>query len=246
MIKISKEYLKQILRSIRTEENQAFVNAKLGQIDMLSPEKLEEFSKSLSEYSNHSPKDIENLIKSLYLKSISDMQNNHRAKFYSLNGAITYNIAGDCVALHMPISFTKPFGNTDSFHEAMDAFNPYLLDALEKLKQLKDNNYHLLNGVRSIELCSPILLKDELEWLKALGLETEFHKKGDLRKPDYVKANPKAATGMKFFPGKSFGIASLDFSKLYSKEFQDKKRQLQKEFENRGIHLSPDGPMQYN
>ena len=134
MIKISKEYLKQILRSIRTEENQAFVNAKLGQIDMLSPEKLEEFSKSLSEYSNHSPKDIESLIKALYLESISDMQNNHRAKFYSLNGAITYNIAGDCVALHMPISFTKPFGNTDSFHEAKVILeNQITLKLIQKL-----------------------------------------------------------------------------------------------------------------
>ena len=243
-INSKKEYVKSIARSLRTKENQVFVNGLLGYIDVMTDEQFSSIFNSICQTCAEKSIDPKIIIKKELETKIQNMQNQGNRENYSLNGAFQCNRRGNSVLLHMPIKFTKPFGNTASFHEAMDAYNPYLLDAIDKLRKLKENGYHLLDGVDNIEMYSPILMKDELDWLKDLGFETNYHKKGNIKDPDYVKENPEAKIGIKQFGGRSFGTAKISFEKVNSKEFQEKKRQRQKEFEERGITLSDTGPMQ--
>ena len=243
-IKVVKEALKKVIRSLRTKENQVWANALLGIIDTMEEEKITSVLSDIRTHCNENGLDFKEEIKNVLQSKILEMQNEGKGQNYSLNAAFLFNIHKKSALLHMPIKFTKPFGNTEQFLCAMDSFNPYLLDAISTLKDLKDKGFHVLDGVDNIEMHSPILRGPELEFLSNLGFKTNYYLKGKYKDPKYLEENPDAIIGITKFNGKSFGSAKISFKEVDSKEFQEKLKKKQKEFQDRGFILKEDGPMQ--
>lgn len=227
-VKEFKPKIKRVLRSLRTKENQVWVNALLGKIDIMKDDELVNHLTDIKKHCVQNSLDFKEELKNVLQSKIIALQNEGKGENYSLNGAFLFNIKDNSALLHMPLDFTKPFGNKESFLKAMDAYNPYLLDAIDKLKDLKDNGFYPLNGVDTIAMYSPILMGDELVWLKDLGFETNYHKKGNYKNPQYFIDNPEAIIGVTKFQGKSFGTAKLAFPKFAQKNSKIKRNKCKK------------------
>ena len=120
----------------------------------------------------------------------------------------------------------------------IDTVNMYLLDAIDKIKELKENGYDEFQGKDSIYMISPILLGRELKFLKELDFETRTYNKQELNNEDFLIDSPEAKLATQIFgKDKNVGTAQISFDFISSKEWQTKKEEKLKEFANKGITL---------
>ena len=88
-------------------------------------------------------------------------------------------------------------------------------------------------------MISPILLGRELKFLARLDFETRTYTKQELDSEGFIKCNPEAMLATNIFgKEKNVGTAKIKFDTISSKEWQEKKQKIEKQFESKGITLN--------
>lgn len=138
---MNKEEVKNILISIRTPENEKLVNYLLGEIDIMDEASIEQATAKLGNNKES--------IKDFFTKKIAERQLNQNEEKYPINDMFTYGIAGDCIHLHLPTDLHESIAK-NGISKTIDLVNLHLLDAIDKIKVLKDENFYRFKGKDSI------------------------------------------------------------------------------------------------
>lgn len=128
-------------------------------------------------------------------------------------------------------------------HQTRDITNLKLLDAIDKIKNLKENGFHRFDAVDNIYMESPALITSELGFLESLDFETKRFTRKDLMNEEIREKYSKEIERFTQHFGtdvRSVGIARISLDRIFSKEWQDKKKQKVKEFAEKGIVLEQD------
>lgn len=233
---MNKQELKNILMNLRTSKNESQANYLLGKIDMMSDD---EISKITSTIGNNK----ENIIDFLSQKLAEKTANYQSEEHFPINKMFTYGIGKRTVHLHIPRDLHDMIAQK-GFRNSIDTVNLYLLDALNKLKTLKDNGFYKLNNVENIFMISPLLsVKKELNFLEDLNFQAEYFSQQELNDTQFVSNNKSAILATQIFgTNKKVGTASINFDTISSPEWQSKKEEIIKEFSRKGITLEADTP----
>ena len=220
-----------MLMQMRNEnkEKEPRINNLLGIIDMKSEEEIQRMIKEIG--------GTEEAVRKVLEEKIAERRVDNGEK-YPLNKAITYGITGSTIHLHFPIdllSLSKNKGVTNAINTA----NLYLIDALDKVRNMMLQNNQKLQGSKEVFMISPILVKNELEILKRLGFETGLMSKKMLSDEEFVKENKLAQLATKLFGNKrNVGVAKLGMEQLLSDSWIDKKQKMVDEIHEEGIFIN--------
>lgn len=210
---MNKEYIKNILISIRKSENEHIVNYLLGQIDMKDDESIKKIAESLG--------NDENSIRNFLLKKIKEKQANDEK--YPINDMFTYGVLNQSIHLHFPGDLHKAMAE-NGISRTVSMVNVQLLDAICKIKALKDSGFHRFENKDNIYMISPIVTKREMRFLEGLDFVTHSYSKKQLRDEKFVQENPEAELAVHIFgKDRNIGTASINFDTMATKEWQDKK-----------------------
>lgn len=227
---MDKVQIKNILILMRNEENEEIINNILGKIDMMDDSSLQSATKQVGE--------TEESIRSFFQKKIEEKQNSNLEEHKTINRMFSYGISGNCIHLHLPTDLHHMLADK-GISGTIDTVNLYLLDAIERIRMLKDDGYYRFQGKDSIYMISPILLGRELKFLKGLDFETKVYRKKELNNEDFVKETPEAMLAIHIFgKDKNIGTSKIGFETLQSEEWQEKRKAKVKEFATKGIILN--------
>ena len=227
---MEKKEVKNILMSMRTPENDEMINKLLGKIDIMDEQSFRNILKQIGE--------TEEKIRDFLNKKISEKQSEQTQEHIHINEMFSYGISENCIHLHLPVDLHQMFSEK-GISKTFDTVNLYLLDAIDKIKDLKDNGYYKFEGKDSIYMISPILSGREIRFLDGLDFETRMYRKKELSSEEFVKENPEAMLATYIFgKDKNVGTAKIKFDKISSKEWQNKKQDTIKSFKNKGIILN--------
>lgn len=227
---MTKQQIKDILMSMRTNQNEAIVNNLLGKIDMMDEISIQEIVQKFGNNENNIRKFLENKISDKIHFSQSDEK-------FPINDMFTYGISGNCIHLHLPGDLHDLL-NEKGFSKTIGIVNLQLLDAIDKIHSLKNNGFYRFKNQTSIYMISPILIGRELKFLESMDFKTHLYSKRDLKNDAFTETNLEAKLATHIF-GREFnvGTALIDLDTISSKQWQDKKKQKVKEFADKGITL---------
>ncbi len=226
---MKKQEVKNILISMRTKENDTLVNNLLGKIDMLDEQSLQTALEKLG----NNEESVREFFKN---KLVANQQNQSDEKF-PINDMFTYGISDNCIHLHLPGDLHQMLAEK-GISGTMNTINLQLLDAIDKIKQLRDNGFYRFQGKDSIYMISPALIKREMKFLDSIDFQTQQYKKRELGDKKFVQEHPEARLAIDIFgKDKNVGTASIKFETIDSKEWQEKKKEKIQEFKNKGITL---------
>lgn len=226
---MKKQEIKNILMSMRTQENDSIINNLLGKIDLIDEKSLQI---ALEKIGNN-----EEVVRKFFEGRLSEKYYNQNQEKYPINDMFTYGISGNCIHLHLPVNLHQMLSQR-GISATIDTVNLQLLDAIDKIKQLKDDNFYRFKEKDSIYMISPILIGREMKFLDSMNFQTQSYRKKDLSDDKFIAEHPEARLATYIF-GKcrNVGTASISFETLSSKEWQDKKKQKVQEFAKKGITL---------
>ena len=208
---MEKKDIKNILISMRTAENEAMVNNLLGKIDMMDSNTLQETIQKIG----NDEASIREFLK-------SKLSNTHQQsdEKYPINSMFTYGISGSCIHLHLPVDLHQMISEY-GISATIANVNLQLIDAIVKIKKLKDDGFYRFNGKDSIYMISPILIGREMKFLNEIGFRTRIHSKKDLKDPKYVEKTPEAKLANSIFgSNKNVGTAIIDFDTISKEEWK--------------------------
>lgn len=231
---MNKNDVKNLLMSMRNSENASIINNILGKISEIPDEKLQVMIEQIG--------DNEESIRKYIEGKIQEKTNNQEKEEHTpINDMFTYGTTGNCIHLHMPVdlhSMITEKGLTRTF-ETVDVF---LLDAIEKIRNLQNNGYYKFKGKDSIYMISPILIGKSMKFLEEMDFETHFYKKRELKDEEFVLANKEAMLAVNIFgKDKNVGTARIGLDVINSKEWQNKRKAKVEEFREKGIVLEEIG-----
>ena len=228
---MNKSDIKNILMSMRTQDNEAQVNYWLGKVDMLSEKEIAEHLQMIG--------DTEENVKKFFDEKImhSQIDDARRDKKYPINKLFTYGISSNCIHLHLPGKLKK-LKNSKGLSKTMDTVNLYLLDAIVKIRIMKDSDHPNFHNINTIYMISPILLQRELKFLEEMDFKIALYRKKDLVDKEFLNKNPEAQLATHIFgTNRNVGTASIDLDTISSEEWQKKKTNKIKEFNDKGIFI---------
>lgn len=229
MLIMNKKDIKNILMSMRNAENEAEVNKLLGEIDIMQEDTIEQICIKIGN-------DEEKLRRFLEEK-LTKNHSRSNEKFL-INRMFTYGTTANCVHLHLPIDLHETLLQY-GFSKTMNLVNLYLLDAITKIKELKDSGFYRLQEKDTIYMISPAMIKREMQFLEKLDFTTNSYKKNQLKDENFVRNNSEAQLAVSIFGNNSnIGTASIQFNKIDSKEWQEKKEKIIRELKDKGIAMS--------
>jgi len=225
---MDKKQVKNILMSMRTPENEAKVNYLLGQIDMMQESEIQQKLEAIG--------NTEESIRGFLTKKLSEnVQDNQK---FPINDMFTYGVSSNYIHLHLPADLHESI-KKEGPTRTMARVNLYLLDAIDRIKKLKDEGFYKFLDKDGIYMISPALIGPEIRFLKKLDFITQRYKKSQLSDDAYVGCNPEAMLAVNIFGKDSnVGTASIDFGTINSPEWQEKKKQVTKELESNGVTIS--------
>lgn len=227
---MKKQDAKNLLMSMRNSDNERIVNFFLGQIDLMDEKTI---ATELQKIGND-----EASVRSFFENQIAKKQTEQSDEKFPINDMFTYGISGDCIHLHLPGDLHKMMAEK-GLSGTMDTANVYLLDAIDRLKQLKDSGYHKFQETDTIYMISPILIGREMKFLKGMDFETHTYSKRELRDPEFILEHREAMLATNIFgKDRNVGAASIKFDTIATPEWQAKKKQKIQEFAEKGITLS--------
>lgn len=227
---MNKKDIKRILISMRTPENENQINNLLGKIDLLPEEQLQTMIAQIG--------DNEESIRKYLEGKLDERNNNGHEEHTPINDMFTYGIAGSCIHLHMPVDLHEMMSKK-GIKKTVDTVNLYLLDAIERIKKLRNDGFYRFDGKDSIYMISPILVGREMKFLEDLDFETHSYRKKELQSEEFVAAHPEAQLAVHIFGRNSnVGTAKIGLDVINSQEWQDKRNKKVEEFEEKGITLS--------
>ena len=225
---MTKKEVKEILLSLKTQENERLVNNLLGKIDMLDEKSMQ---LALDKVGNN-----KNGVKKFFEDKLNKRYNDSEEK-YPINDLFTYGVTENCIHLHLPVDLHNMLKEKGIF-ATIDTINLNLLDAIDKIKQLKDNGFYRFIDKNTIYMISPILKEREMQFLQSLNFQTHLYKKQALNDEHFIESNPEAKLAINIFgKDKSIGTASISFETISSSEWQDKKTRIINELTQKGITL---------
>ena len=226
---MKKQEIKNILMSMRTQENDTLVNNLLGKIDRMDEKSLQTV---LEKVGNN-----EEGVRNFFENKLSERHHNQSEEKFPINDMFTYGISGNCIHLHLPGNLHQMLVKK-GLSGTMDIVNLQLLDAIDKIKQLRDNGFYRFQGKDSIYMISPILIRKEMKFLDSMDFQTQSYRKKDLNDDKFIEEHPEARLATKIFgKDKNVGTASIKFETISSNEWQNKKNQKVKEFAEKGLSL---------
>ena len=226
---MNKIEVEDILISMKTHDNEETINKLLNKVKTIDEVSIQ---KAIMQAGG-----TKEAITRFFESKISEKQNNTVQKHTSINEFFSYGIASNCVHLHLPTDLHSMIAN-QGISRTIDTVNMYLLDAIDKIKELKENGYDEFQGKDSIYMISPILLGREIKFLKELDFETRTYKKKELNNEDFLMNSLEAQFATQIFgKDKNVGIAQISFDFISSNEWQTKKEEKLKEFANKEITL---------
>lgn len=227
---MNKSDVKRILMSMRNTQNEAQINNLLGKVDLLDENKLQEMLAQIG--------DNEQCIRSFINQKLKEEQSNRQTEHEPINDMFAYGIARNCIHLHMPVdlhSMMKERGLRKTFATV----NLYLLDAIEKIRDLQNNGFHKFKGKKEIYMISPVLVGAQLKLLEGLDFEIHSYSKNELQSKEFVGKNPEAFFATHIFgTDKNVGTAKISMEKINLEEWQKKRRDKVAELEKMGGTLS--------
>ena len=228
VIDLNKKEVKNILMSMRTQENGEYIDFLLGRIDKIDEEKLQTVLKEVGE--------TEEDIKAYVSKQIEQRRPQGEDKI-PINEMFTYGISGKSIHLHLPVDL-HPMLAEKGLSATIDTVNLYLLDAMDRIKELKDSGSYKFQNQDIIYMISPILRSREIKFLESMDFSTHFYRKQELKDKEFLKTHPEAQLAVRIFgEEKNVGTASIEIERMNSKEWQDKKNGKIKEFKEKGITI---------
>lgn len=230
---MNKQEVRNIIMSLRTSENHNVVSNILGKLHMMTEEQIGELLQKIG--------DDENAVRAFLEKRIAKMQTDKTNEKYPINNMFTYGVTGNCVHLHMPVDLHQMIEEKGLF-VAIDIVNLHLLDAIDKIKDLRDNGYYKFDGTNDIYMISPILrLKREMKFLQSIDFEVNLYKQNDLKNDEIREKNEKMQLAHDIFGADHFVVdALISFDKISSKEWQEKKKEKVNQIKSKGITLEND------
>lgn len=226
---MKKKEIKNMLIEMRKTENEANINYLLGKIDMMEEKEIEEITKK---FENDTSK-----IKELLISKLQEIRGRDENEKIPINEMFTYGITGNCVHLHLPIDLHKSMSK-NGIKKTIALVNLYMLDAIERLKEMKNDGYYKFKYKDNIYMISPAMIKSELKILEKLGFDTRYYKKNDLKRQEFINKNEEAALAEKIFgKDRDIGVASITFDKINTNEYKEKKDNLIKEINDKGITI---------
>ena len=224
---MDKQKIKSILMSMRTHENETNVNNILGKIDIMSQEEINTYLEKIG----HSEKDLKNFFESKLNKP--EQSNEH----IPINDMFTYGIAGNCIHLHLPGDLHQMIEEI-GWKGTMNTVNLNLLDAINRIKTLKNNEFYKFNNIDCIYMISPILMPQELKFLEDMDFETHFLRKKALQNNKFLEEDKEALLAVSIFGDKqNIGSAKIDFSTLTTPMWQEKCHNKMLELKEKGAFV---------
>lgn len=226
---MNKQEIKNILMSMKTQENDALINNLLGKIDMIDEQSLQT---ALEKVGNN-----EEGVRKFFESKLSERHHNQSEEKYPINDMFTYGISGNCIHLHLPGDLHQMLSEK-GISATIDTVNLQLLDAIDKIKQLKDNEFYRFQRKDSIYMISPVLIGREMKFLDSMDFCTHSYRKKDLSNDEFIEEHPEARLATHIFgKDKNVGTALISFETISSQEWQDKRKQKIQEFAQKGITL---------
>ncbi|MGN1351957.1 MAG: hypothetical protein ACI4VE_04175 [Clostridia bacterium] len=231
---MKKQEIKNILMSMRTQENDTLINNLLGKIDMMDEKS---FQTALEKVGNN-----EEGVRKFFESKLSERHHNQSEEKFPINDMFTYGISGNCIHLHLPGDLHQMLAKK-GLSGTINTVNLQLLDAIDKIKQLRDNGFYRFQGKDSIYMISPILIGREMKFLDSMDFQTQLYRKKDLNDDKFIEEHTEARLATQIFgKDKNVGTASIKFETISSKEWQEKKREKIQEFAKKGITLQENAP----
>lgn len=225
---MNKKDVKNMLISMRTHENEAAVNNLLARIDIIEESKIQEKLEQLGGTEEAVRQELSRMI----VKSLTNEQK------YPINEMFTYGISGNSIHLHLP---GKLYGMLEALgpSKTIDTVNLYLLDAIEKIAQMRQNGFYRFQGTDSIYMISPVLRRKELEFLEKLDFQTHAYTKKQLTSNEFLQSCSEARLASTIFGTSSkVGTATIEIEKITTPEWQAKKEEALQEFSKKGITMN--------
>lgn len=223
--------IKEILMSMETQENKSEVIFLLGKLSMLSEKEIIDY---LQEIGNS-----EQAIRNFLTKKILDLKVTHtrQDQKHPINKLFTYGISNNCIHLHLPGDLHELI-DKHGFKRTMDIVNLYLLDAINKIKSMKDSQFPRLTNIDSIYMISPILLSRELKFLEEMDFNISLYHKKDLLDKKFISEHPEAQLAAHIFgTDRNVGTAQIDLNIISTQEWQSKFKNKVKQFNDNGIFI---------
>ena len=231
---MKKQEIKNILMSMRTQENDTLINNLLGKIDMMDEKS---FQTALEKVGNN-----EEGVRKFFESKLSERHHNQSEEKFPINDMFTYGISGNCIHLHLPGDLHQMLAKK-GLSGTINTVNLQLLDAIDKIKQLRDNGFYRFQGKDSIYMISPILIGREMKFFFFFYFQTQLYRKKDLNDDKFIEEHTEARLATQIFgKDKNVGTASIKFETISSKEWQEKKREKIQEFAKKGITLQENAP----
>lgn len=231
---MKKQEIKNILMSMRTQENDTLINNLLGKIDMMDEKS---FQTALEKVGNN-----EEGVRKFFESKLSERHHNQSEEKFPINDMFTYGISGNCIHLHLPGDLHQMLAKK-GLSGTINTVNLQLLDAIDKIKQLRGNGFYRFQGKDSIYMISPILIGREMKFLDSMDFQTQLYRKKDLNDDKFIEEHTEARLATQIFgKDKNVGTASIKFETISSKEWQEKKREKIQEFAKKGITLQENAP----
>lgn len=227
---MDKNKIKNILISMKTPENEDLIEKLLAKIDSIEESSLQEAVKQIG--------GTEESLRKYFEKKLSEHQ--HSTKHIPINKLFSYGISDDCIHLHLPLDLHQML-EQKGISGTIDTVNRYLLDAIDRIKELKDNGFYKFDNIKSIYMISPVLINKELKFLNQLDFKTNSYTKKQLKNESFINGNPEAQLATHLFGNNTMvGSAKISIDAIKTKEWQDKKKRVIKEYEEKGITLDED------
>lgn len=226
---MNKKEVKNILISMKNAKNEKLINYLLGEIDVRDEASIEQATAKLGNNKEN--------IRDFFTKKIAERQINQSEEKYPINDMFTYGISGDCIHLHLPTDLHESIAK-NGISKTIDLVNLHLLDAIDKIKALKDENFYKFKGKDNIYMISLAVIKREIKFLEELNFTTHSYSKRQLNDAEFVQANPEAGLAVQIFgKDKNVGTASIGFDVINSKEWQEKKKKITENLKTKGISI---------
>ena len=226
---MNKQEIKNILISMRTQENDTLINNLLGKIDIMDEQSLQTATEKVA--------NNEKGVRTFFENKLSERHHNQNEEKYPINDMFTYGISGNCIHLHLPGDLHQMLSKK-GLSATIDFINLQLLDAIDKIKELRDNDFYRFQGKDNIYMISPILIGREMKFLDSMDFNTHSYRKKDLNNDKFIEANSEAKLAIHIFgKDKNIGTASINLETISSQKWQDKKKQKIQEFAQKGITL---------
>ena len=223
--------IKELLISMRTADNEEYINNLLGRIDQLEEEKLQSMIKDIGD----DEKSIRDYLDQ-WLKRQKE-NNKHIVKHTQINKMFSYGVSDNCIHLHMFYELHKMISEM-GISKTIDTVNLYLLDAIEKIKELKNNGFSKFEGRDSIYLISPILISKEINFLKTLDFKTHTYKKKDLKNKQFINEHEEAQLAVQTFGNdRNVGTATIGLDVINSDKWQEKRKKQVELINKNGVTL---------